>query len=128
MTAQPIKYRKRPVVIEAMQWDGTAENADAIISWVLANGGTASFTCGAEDGCSAEVGVHWLTIRTLEGDMSARAGWWVLRGIAGEFYPHDPEIFPNAYDLAHRAPCIDGEHCGQPEQCPPANEPSFVVG
>lgn len=125
-TQTPTKYRKRPVVIEAMQWDGTPEGATLIIDWVLANGGTATYSCSPEHGCTPELGAHWLTIRTLEGDMRAQDGWWVLRGIAGEFYPHDPEIFPNAYDLAHRAPCIDGEYCGQPEQCPP--EPSFVVG
>ena len=126
-TRTPLKYRKRPVVIEAMQWDGTADGATAIIDWVLAGGGTASYSCGPEHGCAGE-DTHWLMITTLEGRMRADSGWWVIRGIAGEFYPHDPDIFPNAYDPAHRAPCIDGEICGQPEHCPPANEPNLVVG
>jgi len=93
----PTKYRKKPVVIEAMRWDGTAESATPIIDWALANDGTIRYTCGPEDGCSAEVGVHWLDIDTLEGTMRAMPGDWIIRRVKGEFYPCKPDIFAATY-------------------------------
>lgn len=99
MIQTPTKYRKKPVEIEAMQWDGTAEGATAIIDWVLSHGGTARYASGPEDGCSAEVGVHWLEIDTLEGTHRAMPGDQVIRGVESEFYPCKPVIFAKTYDL-----------------------------
>lgn len=96
----PTLYRKRPVVIEAMEWDGTAESARQVIDWVLSHGGTVRYACGDEKGCSAEVGVHWLEIETLEGTHRATPGDQVIRGIANEFYPCKPAIFVDTYETA----------------------------
>ena len=82
------RFRKRPVVIEAMHWDGYPTTATVIIDWLLANGGTARY----HDGPSA------LSINTLEGTTTAVPGDWVIRGVAGEFYPCKDEIFAATYE------------------------------
>lgn len=58
----PRPYRKKPVVIHAMQWDGTATGATAIIRWLLAHDGTARYHDEANVAA-------WLAIDTLEGTM-----------------------------------------------------------
>jgi hypothetical protein len=78
---EPKKYRKKPVVIAAMQWTG--ENREAIKSW-----------CGASDWLY----VPELVIPTLEGSMSALPGDWIIKGVKGEFYPCKPDIFAATYE------------------------------
>ncbi len=74
------KYRKKPVVVEAVQWDG--ENTRDIIKWT--------------DGRAY---IHdTLCIRTLEGDHKARRGDYIIKGIQGEFYPCKPDIFEQMYE------------------------------
>ncbi|UJQ86414.1 hypothetical protein WOJTEK_85 [Gordonia phage Wojtek] len=96
--SEPKKYRKKPVEIEAMQWDGTAEGATPIINWVLANDGNATFRCDSDEGCGGTAGTHYLVIRTLEGDMLANSRDYVIRGVQGEFYPCRADIFEQTYD------------------------------
>lgn len=85
------KYRKKPVVIEAMEV--TRDGWTDIISWAhkdrppLANS-----ICFPADG--------GLLIRTLEGDMHARIGDFVIKGVKGEFYPCKPDIFAATYEPA----------------------------
>lgn len=86
------KFRKKPVVIEAMQWDGTASSAGPIIDWVLRNGGTIRYR-GPED-----VPGSYLSVDTLEGTMYVDVGDWVIRGVQGEFYPCKPAIFAATYE------------------------------
>lgn len=87
------RFRKKPVVIDAIQYDGTVEKATEIIDWVLAGGGTAHFHAKFEPRGPA------VMVDTLEGSMRAGKGWWVIRGVAGEFYPCDGEIFSATYTL-----------------------------
>jgi hypothetical protein len=87
-------YRKKPVVIEAVQWDGTVSAAKATIDWILAHGGTASY----HDHPSA------LSINTLEGTMTAMPGDWIIKGVQGEFYPCKPDIFAATYEPVADAP------------------------
>jgi hypothetical protein len=94
MSAQ--KYRKKPVEIEAWQWDGTAETATPIIDWALGNGVTISYYC--PDGYACRRDTHVLLVQTLEGAMSALPGDWIIRGVKGEFYPCKPDIFAATYD------------------------------
>lgn len=94
------KFQKKPVTIAAVQWDGTAEGAIPIIDWILENGGTATYLCddvhlGA---CNPET-EHVIQIQTLEGPMMSRKGWWIVRGIKGEFYGVEPEVFMASYNL-----------------------------
>ncbi len=87
---RPVRFRKKPVVIEAMQWDGTVEGVTPIIDWILDAGTVvASFT---------KEGV--LRIETLEGTMSASTNDYIIKGVQGEFYPCKPDIFEATYELA----------------------------
>lgn len=91
------QFRKKPVVIDAMQWDGTVDGATAIIDATLDSGGTARFVCPEPGGCTDETR-HRIAIDTLEGTMFADPLDWVIRGIKGEFYPCKPDIFAATYD------------------------------
>lgn len=95
------KYRKKPVEIEAEQWDGTATDATRIIDWVIAGGGTATYACSDPDRCAEKDGdtPHHIAIRTLEGTMNAGLGDWIIRGVQGEFYPCRGDIFETTYEL-----------------------------
>lgn len=83
-------YRKKPVIIQAMQF--TRDTADAVFAWVNQEGATLGWW---EDRRHVT-----LTIPTLEGDMTASEGDYVIRGVQGEFYPCKPDIFEAAYELA----------------------------
>lgn len=93
----PRKYRKKPEVVEAMQWDGTAISATRILEWGFSGLGTATYDYSKPE-------QQRLRIRTLEGSLYASPGDWIIRGIAGDFYPCKPEIFANTYD-----PVEDGD-------------------
>ncbi len=86
-----VKYRKKPVVIEAVQLDGTLENGNRILAWIGRHGGD------AVRGHNRRLDVG-IIIRTLEGDMVAQPGDWIIRGVKGEFYPCKPDIFAATYD------------------------------
>ena len=78
------KYQKKPVVIEAVQWDGTDKSLGEIIHWMdceLRN---------LED--------NKLGIETLEGLMEASVGDFIIKGVKGEFYPCKPDIFEQTYE------------------------------
>ena len=74
------KYRKKPVVIDAVQF---LENLDEVKAFV---GSGARFQDGR------------LLIDTLEGALHASPGDWVIKGIGGEFYPCKPDIFKASYE------------------------------
>ena len=87
-----VRFRKKPVVIEAMQYiwrEPNQTNALEIVKWVNANSG--------EAGMPGPV-IRWLSIVTLEGTMQASPGDWIIRGVAGEFYPCKPDIFTATYE------------------------------
>jgi hypothetical protein len=87
------KYRKKAVVIDAIQWDGTEKMADKLINSAGING--AMYVAGDHVyNISPEI-----AIPTLECVMSASPGDWIVKGIAGEFYPVKPDIFKATYDL-----------------------------
>jgi hypothetical protein len=76
------QYRKKPVVIEAIQL--TADNTDALAEF-----------------CGDQLKWHPLTgvvIETLEGNMLASKGDYIIKGIKGEFYPCKPDIFEATYE------------------------------
>jgi hypothetical protein len=77
------KYRKKPVVIEAIEWTG--ENTTKILHWM--------FPDLPPDAEASE-----LTIKTLEGEMKADKGDYIIKGVAGEFSPCKPDIFKATYD------------------------------
>jgi len=81
------QFRKKPVVIDAMLWDGSVGSANAIVKWI---GDGARFHQGT--------GGEQIAIPTLEGVMSARSGDWIIRGVQGEFYLCKPDIFSATYE------------------------------
>jgi len=80
-----MKYRKKPVSIEAIQYDGN--NAKEILDFA----GTSNGVC-ISDGS--------LLIKTLEGTMTASVGDFIIKGVNGEFYPCKPDIFEKTYEPA----------------------------
>jgi hypothetical protein len=98
------KFRKKPVEIEAMQWDGTADGATQIIEWIHSYGSTATYTCSDPDRCAETNGdtPHAISIRTLEGTMRADLGDWIIREPFPtddrKFYPCKPDIFAATYE------------------------------
>lgn len=83
------KFRKKPVVIEAVQFDGTSAGCDKVQRFV-------GRTCGL-----VSIGANWnVLIHTLEGDMLANSGDWIIKGVKGEFYPCKPDIFEATYEAA----------------------------
>lgn len=78
------KFRKKPVVIEAMLFDGSYPSGKAILDWA--------------DETVHRSNLIGLTIKTLEGEMAVPPGNWVIRGVAGEFYSCDPDIFTQTYE------------------------------
>jgi hypothetical protein len=83
-----MKYRKKPVVIEAFQWPPKP-----------AAGGCPDWFYESAQGCESQDGAG-LTIHTLEGDMTAQPGDWIIRGVKGELYPCKPDIFAETYEPA----------------------------
>jgi len=95
------RYRKKPVEIDATQWDGSAEGATPIIDWMLDNDATARFHeaqtfIEGPDGQPQQSAR--LFIDTLEGTMYASPSDWIIRGVQGEFYPCKPDIFAATYE------------------------------
>jgi len=87
-----VRYRKKPVVIEAFRWTGDADQLDDPL-WIVeamgkrwGNDGSARFA----NGC--------LEIMTLEGCMLARPGGYVIQGVQGEIYPCKADIFEQTYE------------------------------
>ena len=76
-----MKFRKKPVVIDAVQWTGA--NAVEILDWIEPE--------ARQEGAT-------LIIPTLEGDHEASLGDWIIKGVQGEFYPCKPDIFEKTYD------------------------------
>lgn len=95
-----MKFRKKPVVIDAVQWTGT--NLFEIVE--LESGGRPLLTCDtareAWEHYETHVAKHGLTIKTLEGVMAASVGDWIIKGVQGECYPCKPDIFAMTYEVA----------------------------
>lgn len=87
-----VRARKLPVEISAIQFLGGVDAAVKIIQWA---GGKALMRWVGGDAASPEA----LVISTLEGEMRAEVGDWVLEGAHGEFYPVKPNIFADTYEI-----------------------------
>ena len=75
-------FRKKPVVIEAIQFRGNFDEIEVF------TGGDAEFRDGE------------LVVATLEGPLRASPNDWIIKGVKGEFYPCKPDIFAATYDPA----------------------------
>lgn len=101
----PIKYRKKPVEVEAMQWDGTALGGLEVVQWMALNDSMATYMAaqpeGESDGFTIPGCPAQIYLETLEGTMAATEGDYIIRGVAGEFYPCNPDIFHKTYELVN---------------------------
>ncbi|MFK8851313.1 hypothetical protein [Streptomyces sp. Ac-502] len=87
------KFRKKPIVIEALRIDMQDHDAaTALIAW-----------CGGHDYSSTEHGMLVIAVPTLEGTMYAADGDWIVKGVKGEFYPVKPDIFEATYELVEES-------------------------
>jgi hypothetical protein len=88
------RFRKKPVVIEAMQLKYEDGGVSAIMDWAATHHTIIQFDP-----------VRGLSIDTLEGVMRAEMGDWIIKGVKGEFYPCKPDIF----EATHEAVPDDGK-------------------
>lgn len=86
------KYRKKPIVVEAIQWNGV-------------NRGEVEMFCGHDNVefkveilSGSTLGLQ-LIVKALEGDIVANRGDYIIKGICGEFYSCKEEIFEKTYEL-----------------------------
>lgn len=98
-------YRKRPVVIEAVQlrWTTWNEMCD-FLGEIISEANPAREITRAEvsDPCGEDGPTYLaLTIPTLGGDHTALHGDWIVKGVRGEFYPVKPAIFVETYEPAN---------------------------
>lgn len=111
-----MKFRKKPVEIEAVQFGPNHPHALAVTNWLTRNlyvgligdaldPKTLRYPDQAEDddsrpdkGWYIDPATGDLIIRTLEGDMRVEPGDWIIKGVAGEFYPCKPDIFEQTYE------------------------------
>lgn len=78
-----MKFRKKPVVIDAIRFTGF-DDMDVL-----------EYFCPVAKSCAGG-----LLITTLEGAMTASIGDWIIKGVKGEFYPCKPDIFQATYEPA----------------------------
>ena len=81
-----MRYKTKPVVIEAIQWLGTKQSFDEIIAM-----GNVKWRAGV-------MGTDSFFIETLEGEHIASKGDYIIRGLKGEYYPCKPDIFEMKYE------------------------------
>ncbi len=79
-----MKYRKNPLIIDAIQYTG--RNETEVMAWI------------GMDYMSAFNRPDGFKICTLEGTMTASPGDWIICGVKGEFYPCKPDIFEASYE------------------------------
>lgn len=94
------KFRKKPVVIEAVQWTG-ANVEDMIVHCAPLGQGEGWQVAPIAPGKP-------MTIHTLEGDHRADIGDWIIRGVKGELYPCKPDIFEATYEPVPASPAQEG--------------------
>lgn len=92
------RWRKKPVVIDAVLWDESPEASETIHEWGQDGGRPVRF--------NDQTGT--VLIDTLEGAMEGRPGDYIIRGVQGEIYPCKPEIFLATYERAETD--LEAEH------------------
>lgn len=93
---QTTKFRKKPIEIEAFQLTEELVKAHLLDKQTLPFGISIGNWSGHTD--RREVYDWRLGIETLEGRMNVSANDWIIRGVAGEYYPCKPDIFEATYD------------------------------
>lgn len=92
-----MQYRKKPVIIDAIQWTGS--NEFDIIEFIRDD--SYYFEFNAEN--------KTIKIKTLEGIMTANVEDYIIRGVKGEYYPCKPDIFKQTYDILGEDDALIGD-------------------
>jgi len=92
-----VKWRKKPIEVEATQWFKTGDHPAVIRAWTTPRGDTTNELLGEAYDFLAE---EFAAIQTLEGLMRVRPGDWVVTGVQGEHYAVEPDIFEASYERA----------------------------
>ena len=87
-----MKFRKKPVIIDAVQWNGTYEGMNMVFL-EFPDIITRCLNCSRKNNT-----VQLWEIGTLEGGHIVSPGDWIIKGIAGEYYPCKPDIFEKTYE------------------------------
>lgn len=86
------KYRKKPVVIEAVQvTKEMRNNLGPFPEWALPH-----LIAGSTEKIENS---EWIQVKTLEGNLNVSDGDYLIRGVKGEVYPCKPDIFEQTYEL-----------------------------
>lgn len=91
-----MKYRKKPVEVEAWQWEGNSLIFADEPDWILdafENGDIDEYIDYYDPSDS------YLEIETLEGAHTARPGDYIIKGVKGELYSCKPDIFEMTYEV-----------------------------
>ncbi|MCM3396476.1 hypothetical protein M3638_01330 [Oceanobacillus profundus] len=91
------KYRKKPVVIDAVKLEKTHDSIVNAVEFVY-NIGMESSLSGMNATVQQIEQEGGFIIKTLEGDMKANFGDYIIKGVKGEFYPCKPDIFESTYE------------------------------
>jgi hypothetical protein len=92
---KPMRFRKKPVVIEAIRWTG--ENLADVIAFTGLHHSADKWSWSEYEAVVREKG---LKIFTLEGQHMATVGDMIIKGVHGECYPCKPDIFDKTYEAA----------------------------
>ena len=91
------KYRKKPVVIDAIQWTG--DNDKEIENFIIGTPYYFTTVSSGSVGVTTVVVSRFLVIETLEGTMSASINDYIIKGVNGEYYSCKPDIFEKTYEI-----------------------------
>ena len=89
-----MKYRKKPIIIDAIQYSGL--NIDEIKNFTNKNCNIEIYDTGYQANVTPPL--VKITIHTLEGDLNVTKDDYIIKGIKGEFYPCKPDIFEQTYE------------------------------
>lgn len=93
-----MRYRKKPVVIEAVKLENNKQSIVNAIEFVY-NVGMETSVLGMDFEINMVRSDGGLIINTLEGNMLASFGDYIIKGVQGEFYPCEPGVFAETYEL-----------------------------
>lgn len=91
-----MKFVKKPVVIDAVEWTG--HNHREMYDFLTGTTGCVMRASGETFHIDHRAVDGGLVIKTLEGQHIASIGDWIVKGVKGEFYPCKPDIFALTYD------------------------------
>lgn len=92
-----MKYKKKPIVVEAIQWTGlnfiqVMDFVGEILEYGVDVHRSAAYLAGQGQP------ICYIVIPTLEGNMWAISGDYIIKGVNGEYYPCKPDIFKKTYE------------------------------